>query len=137
MAVQPAGAAAEFRRCIAETIFERVDINELLRVPGPHHLAVVQLDHILDRLLGDSPSDTKRKMILKFHFNAGVLKRAGPVDRRMLADVCAEAIFPCPYPVWKRARWMKTSRPIREITLLFTMGVGPLAVKKVAWHIHG
>jgi hypothetical protein len=131
-AVSPAGSATAFRECIASYVEIRTEfIEDGLAYPADHP-DILHRDAVLERLLGASPSDVKRKMILKFHFNAGFLKHSGPVlCKRSFAVVCAQAIFPAPYSLWKRSRWVKTTRPIREICLLFAIGsLGPYSIRK-------
>ena len=80
---------------------------------------------MLETCLGTQLADEKRKEILKCHWNAGLLKRHGEgISKRAVADATAAAVFDAPYLVWKRSRWIKTTRPLRDIALLFNIGPG-------------
>jgi hypothetical protein len=130
--LEPAGAARDLRTCIEEALIEKLDLVENGIPYSASHPDIVFRDQVLDRLLGSTPSDEKRKAILRFHFNGGILKSLGPsMSRATIARVCAKALLPAPIPIWKRSRWAKTSRPLREVALLFSMnGLAERALQK-------
>ena len=69
---------------------------------------------------------------ISLFFNGGMLCHKGFLDstgKRRGAQELAEAMLPGPMPYWKRTRWAKTSRPLREnapFSTLVLLGSGPL-----------
>ena len=122
-AMQPAGEASRLRDFLAEHINAAYQIFPEAPPPCSTHPDVVQFQKLLNRVFGSSPSDNKRKMVLQFHFNGGILQYMGPqLCRSSASTAVAQALLPAPIPVWRRSRWIKSMRPLRECTLLFCVG---------------
>ena len=127
-----AGSASELRRCVAAAVEADLDVRENGQPLPEHHAAMRRLSALLDETLrSHAPSDLKRRSILKYHFNGGIMRHMGPLlDLSVAADAIAQALLPSPVPIWKRQRWAKKARPLKECALLFSIGsVGPKAVK--------
>jgi hypothetical protein len=126
--------ACEFRKALEAELLLQVEVFDSAVPLASHHADIVFRDLVLDRLLPrDDTSDAKRKAVLQHYFNAGFLRHIGPVtSKEDLAKACAEAILPAPIVVWRRSRWAKTSRPLREVGLIFAVGatVGQKAIHR-------
>ena len=122
-ALQPVGTAAELHTCISAVILKRARIIQRARILPDEHDDVSYLSTFFDIFLGTAPSDQRRKAIIKFHWHSSVLTHHGhALCIQALAEALAQAICPAPFQLWKRGRWARSTRPLREVTLLSTIG---------------
>jgi hypothetical protein len=124
IALEPSGSTYDLRTCLALEIEAALEVYDGAVPPPDSNPEVARWHRVLEATLSESPSDLKRHFILKTNFNGGLLKHfAREPSKTAVSKLCSQAFLPAPVPLWKRSRWAKTLRPLREFSLLFSLGV--------------
>ncbi len=126
LALQPAGAAAAFRGCLRHVIKNSIVVYDAASPPLPDSPGVKHRTRIFDLLLGKSPEERRRSIILhsllKGPISGDTVEYYGPAsDVDDFCEKLAANLLPNAIQVFARHRWLNSTEAIRDTTLIFSV----------------